>query len=89
MSPDFKPRHGRITLSSIVGRGILNELECANEGTMLVQGDTPVCSVGLYYVELNAGDRHVSRLFWLGRRMTESCFRRRNAVLCWRCRLLQ
>jgi len=60
MSPDFKPRHGRITLSSIVGRGILNELECANEGTMLVQGDTPACSVGLYHVELNAGDRRVS-----------------------------
>ena len=60
MSPDFKPRHGRITLSSIVGRGILNELECANEGTMLVQGDVPACSVGLYHVELNAGDRHVS-----------------------------
>lgn len=60
MSPDFKPRHGRITLSSIVGRGILNELECANEGTMLVQGDVPACSVGLYHVELNSGDRCVS-----------------------------
>lgn len=60
MSQDFKPRHGRITLSSIVGRGILNELECANEGTMLVQGDAPACSVGLYHVELNAGDRRVS-----------------------------
>lgn len=60
MAPDFKPRHGRITLSSIVGRGILNELECANEGTMLVQSDTPACSVGLYHVELNAGDRRVS-----------------------------
>ena len=27
MAKDFKPHHGRITLTSIIGRGIIHELE--------------------------------------------------------------
>ncbi len=38
MDKGFTPRHGRITLSSIIGRGILHELECADEGRLIVRG---------------------------------------------------
>ena len=36
MAKDFKPKAGQITLSSIIGRGILHELECANEGVLTI-----------------------------------------------------
>lgn len=33
MAKDFKPHYGRITLASIIGRGIIHELKCADSGT--------------------------------------------------------
>lgn len=55
MAKDFKPRYGRITLSSIIGRGILHELECADSGTLLLQGSIEPCAIGLYYVSILSG----------------------------------
>lgn len=55
MGGEFKPRAGRITFSSVIGQGILHELECANYGTLTVEGDVEPCQVGLYTVTLTGG----------------------------------
>ena len=55
MAKDFKPRHGRITLSSIIGRGIIHELECPDSGMLSVQTDLESCSIGLYHITLLSG----------------------------------
>lgn len=55
MGSAFKPRAGQITFSSIVGQGILRELECANSGTMTVEGDIESCQIGLYTITLSSG----------------------------------
>lgn len=55
MGSEFKPRAGRITFSSVIGQGILHELECADLGTLTVEGDVEPCQIGLYTVTLNGG----------------------------------
>lgn len=55
MAKDFKPRHGRITLSSIIGRGIIHELECPDSGVLSVQTDLESCTIGLYHITLLSG----------------------------------
>lgn len=52
MAKDFKPRSGRITFSSILGRGVLHELSCGDSGTITVNGAVEPCSIGLYTVTL-------------------------------------
>ena len=52
MGSTFKPRAGQITLSSIIGQGILPELECADFGTLTVDGNVEPCQIGLYTVTL-------------------------------------
>lgn len=54
MAKDFKPHHSRITLTSIIGRGILHELECADTGTLAVSGEVEPCEIGLYTVTLSS-----------------------------------
>lgn len=68
MSPDFKPRYGRITLSSILGHGILRQLECADDGTLMVDSDIEVCHIALYTVEIKPLGKEYSVLIG----MTES-----------------
>ena len=53
MGSEFKPRAGQITFSSIIGQGILHELECANSGTLTIDGDVEPCQIGLYTVTLS------------------------------------
>ena len=60
MAKDFKPRHGRITLSSIIGRGIIHELECPDSGVLSVQTDLESCSIGLYHITLLSGKAPVA-----------------------------
>lgn len=55
MGGEFRPRAGRITFSSVIGQGILHELECADFGTLTVEGDVEPCQIGLYTVTLNGG----------------------------------
>ena len=55
MANDFKPRHGRVTLSSIIGRGIIHELECPDSGTLSLQTDLESCTIGLYHITLLSG----------------------------------
>lgn len=52
MAADFKPRAGRITLTSILGRGILHGLECADSGTLTVKADIEPCTIALYRAEI-------------------------------------
>ena len=60
MAKDFKPRYGRITLTSIIGRGILHELACAGGGTLTVCGNVEPCQIGLYHVMIYAEKRRIS-----------------------------
>ncbi len=55
MGAGFKPRAGQITFSSIIGQGILQELDCANSGTITVDMDIEPCRIGLYTVTLSSG----------------------------------
>ena len=62
MAKDFKPRSGRITFSSIIGQGILHELECADIGCCRVTGLDPAmenAEVGLYTVEIHSPARGI------------------------------
>lgn len=54
MAKNFKPSRGRITQTSIIGRGILHELECADTGTLMVSGEIEPCEIGLYTVTLSS-----------------------------------
>ena len=58
MAKDFKPKSGQITLSSIIGKGILHELECANQGEVIIdnsQYKIEGCQIGLYTVTITDG----------------------------------
>ena len=55
MGGGFKPRAGQITFSSIIGQGVLHEIECANAGTLTVEGTIESCRIGLYTVTLTGG----------------------------------
>ena len=55
MAKDFKPKSGQITLSSIIGRGILHELESANEGVLTIPTVPEQCRIALYTVTLVSG----------------------------------
>lgn len=59
MAKDFKPHHGRITLTSVIGRGIIRELKCADSGTLIVDAQTEACEIALYTVSLYANNRSV------------------------------
>ena len=56
MSKDFKPRYGRITLASVIGRGIIHEIECADSGSIIVDADIEPCEIALYTVTVSAAD---------------------------------
>ncbi len=59
MAKDFKPHYGRITLTSVIGRGIIHELECADSGTLVVDAQVEACEIALYTVSLYANNRSV------------------------------
>ena len=53
MASDFKPKYGRITFSSILGRSILNQLDCATDGKIVVDSDIESCQIALYSIEMS------------------------------------
>lgn len=59
MDKDFKPRYGKITLSSIIGQGIINEVSCADSGKVAVNADVEPCTVALYDISIYAGKSFV------------------------------
>lgn len=62
MAKDFKPAYGRITLTSIIGKGILHETECAASGELTVTGITEPCEIALYSVTLLPQERRLPKL---------------------------
>lgn len=56
MSPDFKPHYGRITLTSILAKGILKELDTVDkkEAILYVASDIEPCDIGLYNYSITA-----------------------------------
>ena len=70
MAKDFKPKAGQITLSSIIGRGILHELECANEGVLTIPTVPEPCRIALYTVTLVSGSSRTEYAVLCG--LTES-----------------
>lgn len=70
MSKDFKPKAGQITLSSIIGRGILHELECSDTGSLTIPDIEEPCEIGLYSVTLTSASSRTERSVLCGR--TES-----------------
>ena len=70
MAKDFKPKAGQLTLSSIIGRGILHELESANEGVLTVPTAPELCRIALYTVTLVSGSSRTEHAVLCG--LTES-----------------
>ena len=66
MAKDFKPKAGQITLSSIIGQGILHELECADEGTVTVSGAPEPCQIALYTVTLVSASSRIEKAVLCG-----------------------
>lgn len=61
MAKDFKPHHGRITLTSIIGRGIIHELECSECGALKVESELyDPCEIGLYSIHLSSAANRTS-----------------------------
>lgn len=54
---DFKPTSGRITLASPIGRGIIHNIECADDGAITVAADIEPCEIGLYCVAYQTNGR--------------------------------
>lgn len=54
MAKDFKPHHGRITLSSVIGRGIINAITSADTGTVTVDAEIEPCTIALYHVDIRS-----------------------------------
>lgn len=52
MGDDYSPKSGRITLSSIIGRGILHELACPDNGRIVLDKLPEPCTVALYSVSV-------------------------------------
>ena len=50
MAPGFKPHQGRITLASIFGRNVLNEVYCESAGRLTIDAEIELCVIGYYAV---------------------------------------
>ena len=50
MAPDFKPHQGQITLASIFGRNVLDEVYCESAGSLTVNAEIEPCAIGYYAV---------------------------------------
>lgn len=53
MAQDFKPRHGKITLTSILGRSVLKATACADGGTITVDADIEPCEIVMYDISIS------------------------------------
>ncbi len=52
MSKNFKPASGRITLTSILVKCILHEIECASNAEIHLETDIMPCQISMYTVDL-------------------------------------
>ena len=50
---DFKPASGRVTLTSPLGRGAIEQIECADVGVLRVESGEMNCQIGFYTVDVS------------------------------------
>ncbi|MFI3262504.1 MAG: DEAD/DEAH box helicase, partial [Rikenellaceae bacterium] len=72
MSPSFKPYTGRITLTSVLGRNVLNEVTCADEGQITVNADIEPCTIGLYGVTIKSKSNLEEKTYYTYIGLTQS-----------------
>lgn len=60
MDRTFQPKSGRISLTSILARGIFSEISCAESGEITLQGDAEPCEIGLYDVQVLSHGKEVA-----------------------------
>lgn len=49
---NFKPASGRVTLTSPLGRGVLHNIECADNGSIKLNSTIPSCKIGFYTTDV-------------------------------------
>jgi len=54
LGKDFKPRHARISFTSILSKGIFNEVECPDFGEIEVNAEIEPCEIGFYKVDIKS-----------------------------------
>lgn len=52
MSPDFRPHYGRVTLASVFGKNMLDQVHCESSGSIMVDADIEPCTIGLYGITI-------------------------------------
>ncbi|MFI3290952.1 MAG: DEAD/DEAH box helicase [Opitutales bacterium] len=52
LSKDFKPASNRITLTSILVKGIFSEVSCPSQGKVKLNADIEPCSISFYNIEI-------------------------------------
>ncbi len=52
LDKNFKPASGRVTLSSPIGRGVIEQIECSDNGVLTIDGQVPPCKIGFYTVNV-------------------------------------
>lgn len=72
LASDFKPHQGRITLASVLGRHVLDEICCANGGTITVEGEMEPCTIGFYAVAVAPKGSRDARTYFVFQGRTES-----------------
>lgn len=60
MGQKFQPKSGRISLTSVLARGIFSEIACADSGEITIDGDVEPCEIGFYDVRVLSAGREVA-----------------------------
>ncbi len=61
MAKDFKPHYGRITLTSVIGRGVIHQITCGDCGALTIErGTCEPCQIGLYSVNFSSAANRTS-----------------------------
>lgn len=50
MDKNFKPHHGRITLGSVLAKGVFHNIACSDTGNLIVDAKIDSCKIGFYTV---------------------------------------
>lgn len=60
MDKNFKPHHGRIALSSILAKGIFENIACSDTGKLTVNAEIGPCKIWFYTVTVQSKGSDVS-----------------------------
>lgn len=59
LSKDFKPASARITFTSLLAKGLLDEIECPDEGVLTIPAAPEPCQIGFFRVQIRQKDQTV------------------------------